>query len=257
VPTKLKLAKIIPVYKKGALTSACNYRPISLLSIFDKIFEKLVCIRLLKFLNKYNTIYEFQFGFRKQHSTSLALLDVVDGIYKSLNDGNFVAGMYFDLQKAFDTVDHDILIKKLNNYGIRGNMLDWIKNYLTNRSQFTSIKQHCSSVTTVKCGVPQGSVLGPILFLIYMNDITYSVACSKIKLFADDTNMFVEAKSINELNVKCNIYLHDLNEWFLANKLSPNVSKTCFALFQPHLQNSVHHCLNLEINHSRIEQVSI
>jgi len=161
----------------------------------------------------------------------LALLDVVDGIYQSLDDGNFVAGMYFDLQKAFDTVDHDILINKLDNYGIRGIMLDWFKNYLTNRSQFTSINQHCSSVTSVKCGVPQGSVLGPILFLIYMNDITNSVACSNIKLFADDTNMFVAAKSINELNVNCNIYLHDLNEWFLANKLSPNVSKTCFTLF--------------------------
>jgi len=118
VPKKLKLAKVITVYKKGPRSFACNYRPISLLSIFDKKIKKLVCTRLLKFLNKYNTIYEFQFGFRKQHSSLLALLEVVDGIYQSLDDGNFVAGMYFDLKKAFDIVDHDILINKLDNYGL-------------------------------------------------------------------------------------------------------------------------------------------
>lgn len=255
VPANLKIAKIVPVYKKGALTSACNYRPISLLSIFDKIFEKLVCAKLMTFLNKYNIIYEFQFGFRKRHSTSLALIEVVDGIYKSLDDGDFVAGMYFDLQKAFDTVDHNILLAKLYNYGIRGKMLDWLQNYLNNRQQFTSIGMHNSFQAPVKCGVPQGSVLGPILFLIYMNDITNSTACSKIKLFADDTNMFVTAKTIHELNMKCNVYLHDLNEWFLANKLSLNVAKTCYTLFQPHMQSHAEQRLDLVINHSKIEHV--
>ena len=139
VPKKLKLAKVISVYQKGSFTSQCNYQPISLLSIFDKIFEKLVCARLLNFLNKYNIIYEFQFGFRNNHSTSLALIDVVDCIYQSLDDSNFIEGMYFDLEKVFDTVDHNILMGKLSNYGIRGKMFDWFKNYISDRLQFTFI----------------------------------------------------------------------------------------------------------------------
>ena len=253
VPAKLKLAKIIPVYKKGALTDACNYRPISLLSIFDKIFEKLVCVKLMNYLTKYNIFYEYQFGFRQSHSTILAL---IDEIYKSLDDGNFVISMYFDLQKAFDTVDHDILLAKLNIYGIRGNMYNWFKNYLSDRLQFTSIGPHCSNITSIKCGVPQGSVLGPILFLIYMNDITFAATSTKIKLFADDTNMFVGNKSITELNKQCNTHLKNLNEWFLANKLSLNVSKTCFTLFKPHIQNDLLCNMNLAINNIKIEPIA-
>ena len=164
VPKKLKIAKVVPIYKKGELTEPSNYRPISLLSIFNKLLEKLVCRRLVAFLDKCNIIYEFQFGFRKKHSTSLALIEVIDNIYKQLDEQNFVIGVYFDLQKAFDTVDHKILLDKMYRYGIRGNLHSWFKSYLLDRKQYTSSGKLCSDLSDIKCGVPQGSVLGPIFF---------------------------------------------------------------------------------------------
>ena len=143
---------------------------------------------------------------------------------------------------------------KLYNYGIRGTMFDLLKNCLNNRSQITSIGECFSNVATVKCGVPEGSVLGLVLFLIYMNDIKY--ACPTIKLFADDTNMFVTANSVQELNVQCNVYLQDLNEWFLGNRLGLNVSKTCFTPFHPHPQYYKSHNLDLLINNFKIQHVN-
>jgi len=146
-PEGLKVAKVIPIYKKGDSTSPGNYRPISLLPVFDKIFEKLICNRILKFWNKYNIFYQFQFGFRKNHSTALALLEITDSIYKWLDDQNYVIGLYLDLQKAFDTVNHSILLHKLSNYGIRGTMLVWFKDYLSNRKQYTTLGDGLISIS--------------------------------------------------------------------------------------------------------------
>jgi len=142
-----------------------------------------------------------------------------------------VAGIFFDLQKAFDTVNHVILLEKLCNYGIRGPMHDWFKSYLSGRTQFTAIGQFNSKPENVNFGVPQGSVLGPILFLIYMNDISNAVQGPKIKLFADDTNMFVKADNLNLLTTECNRYLAELNAWFLANRLSLNIEKTVYMYY--------------------------
>ena len=133
VPDLLKIAKIIPVYKKDDAFLPSNYRPISLLSIFHKLLEKIICVRLKQFLKKHNILYKYQFGFSENHSTSHALIDVVEYIYKSLDDNKFVFGVYIDLKKAFDTVDHDILLAKLEHYGIRGNALKWFKSYLSKR----------------------------------------------------------------------------------------------------------------------------
>ena len=163
-PDLLKLAKVIPIFKKDSKLSTANYRPISLLSNINKIIEKLVFSRVFSFLGKNNIIYEKQFGFRPKHSTNHALVNIVDTISNALDNGKMAAGVFVDFQKAFDTVDHSILISKLNHYGIRGTINDWFKSYLTNRKQCVSILGFDSSYKTIEYGVPQGSVLGPLLF---------------------------------------------------------------------------------------------
>jgi len=137
VPEKLKTAKVVPVFKGGDPSVTSNYRPISLLSIFDKLLEKLMAARLNNFLEKNNILYKYQFGFRKNYSTVLAVIDVVEDILEHLDQQDIGIGIYLDLKKAFDTVDHDILLYKLYNYGIRGVVHDWFRSYLCNRQQFS------------------------------------------------------------------------------------------------------------------------
>ena len=256
VPDKLKIAKIIPLFKKGDEHLACNYRPISLLSIFDKILEMLVYRRISNFFKKHNVLYKHQFGFRNNYSTTLALLDVVDTCYKNLDQYNKIIGIYFDLQKAFDTVDHNILLHKLYAYGIRGVMYDWVKNYLTDRKQFTFVNNVSSDVGIVSCGVPQGSVLGPLLFLIYVNDISNAVPNDKLKLFADDTNLFVYGSSLSNIEVDANHYLKQMELLFIKNKLSLNIKKTSYTVFDSRCKLSTDSSLNLFINGQKIAKVS-
>ncbi len=233
VPTKMKLAKVIPLYKDGDITLPSNYRPISLLNIFSKLLEKIVYNRLYNFFTKEHVIYKYQFGFRANHSTSLSLLEVADMCYSELDKNNYVLGLFVDLRKAFDTVNHDILLAKLYNYGIRGVMYNWLCDYLSNRRQYTTVNGNNSDIHFINCGVPQGSVLGPLLFLIYVNDIQRALPNSNPKLFADDTNIFVVGKSLNEVELKANECLNQLQMWCSANKLTINFDKTCYTVFTP------------------------
>lgn len=231
IPDQLKIAKVIPIYKKGDACQTCNYRPISLLSIFDKLLEKIVHKRLLSHLQKHNVLYQYQFGFRKNHSTTLALIDVIDNIYKYLDNNEITIGIYLDLKKAFDTVNHDILLDKMYNYGIRGVVHDWFRSYLSDRQQYTIVNNTESRSMKINCGVPQGSVLGPLLFLIYINDIRNAIPDENIKLYADDTNLFIHGVDRKYVFEKANMYLKLLNKWFLGNKLSLSLDKTCYTVF--------------------------
>ena len=185
-PSVLKTAKVVPVFKFLFLDCS-NYRPISLLSSTEKILEKPMYKRLYSFLNNNNIIYNLQFGFRQQYSTSHALINITENIRKALDDGNIGCGVFVDLQKAFDTVDHQILLAKLNHYRIRGVSNDWFKPYLSNRSQYVSINGFDSRLTTINCGVPQGFVLGPLLFLLCINDCNQAIKfCKSITLLVTD-----------------------------------------------------------------------
>ena len=221
----LKTAKVVPVLKKDSKLDYSNYHPISLLSNIAKILEKLMCKGLYTFLNNNNIIYNLQFGFRQQYSTSRALINITENIRKTPDDGNIGCGVFADLQKTFDTVDHQILLAKLNHYGIRGVSNDWFKSYLSNRNQYVYINGFDSGPTAISCGLPQGSVLGPLLFLLYINDLNQAMKSCKVHHFADDTNLLCLSNSIKKLNKLVNTDLKHLLNWLNVNKISLNVKK--------------------------------
>ena len=242
-PSMLKCSKIIPIYKKGENTSINSYRPISLLSNISKIIEKLIHSRTYSFLNKYKCIYDLQFGFRNRHSTNHALIQITEKIRKAEDDNNFACGVFVDLQKAFDTVNHNILLQKLKYYGIRGTPLAWFTSFLQQRTQTVSINGDLSEKLTVTHGVPQGSVLGPLLFLLYINDLHLAIQHSVIHHFADDTNMLLVGKSLKKIKKYINHDMSLLCHWLKANKLSLNTSKTEIILFR-----SQHKQINKKLN---------
>ena len=252
-PDMLKIVKVIPIHKGGSTQDINNYRPISLLSIFDKIIEKLVHKRLYNFLLEHNILYQSQFGFRKNNTTVYALAQITGMIKVSIDNGKFGCGIFVDLRKAFDTVNHEILLSKLEHYGIRDSMLNWFRSYLTDCKQFVTINGNSSELLNNNCGVPQGSVLGPLLFLLYINDLPNISRVLNFYLFADDTNIYYESKSLIDLERTINKELRKLYIWLNINRLSLNIDKTNFVIFHPFNKPSKHN-VTIKINNKAINE---
>ena len=207
--------------------------------------------RLYNFLSKNKCFYDLQFGFRKGHSTDHALLDLTEDIRNAIDANQFAVGVFIDLQKAFDTVDHDILVKKLEHYGVRGVANNWFKSYLTNRKQFVTISQINSEFQPMRLGVPQGSVLGPLLFLLYINDLHSTIKFCSTRHFADDTNLLIKNKSLKQLKKQLNIDLSQLVSWLRSNKISLNTSKTEMLIFR-HPNKIINYDLKIKMHGKRL-----
>jgi len=230
IPEQLKIAKIVPIHKGGDKSLPDNYRPISLLPNFSKIIEKVMSNRLTSFLESNKLLCEQQFGFRKSHSTLHPLVHFLNKISEAKNQNKNTIAIFCDLRKAFDTVDHQILLKKLSNLGVRGIELEWFRNYLSNRKQYVYINEKSSSLLSILIGVPQGSILGPLLFLIYINDLPQ---CNSLNnsLFADDTMLLESHEDLPSLVEKINSEFHKIVNYFQFNKLALHKDKTKFIVF--------------------------
>ena len=238
-PNCMKNAKVIPLFKTGSKTELSNYRPISLLSCLSKVMEKLIYSRLINYLNKNSILHPNQYGFRSGLSTSHALLDVVTTTYDNINKMLYTLLIFIDYKKAFDTVCHKILLSKLEHYGICGPALNLISSYLNHRTQCVSINDRLSALSHISYGVPQGSILGPLLFLLYINDInninTYSN--DSIKQYADDTCLVINEINLDKLKAKANKLLLSTEQWSSANKLTINFSKCKAMIIAPKLRS--------------------
>ena len=189
--------------------------------------------RLIEFVERFGILHHYQFGFRKNHSTSLALVHLTNKIASAIDRKELTAGVFLDLSKAFDTLDHEILFTdKLEHYGICGMALHWIKSYLSNRKQFVQFRKTCSDEQVIKCGVPQGSVLGPLLFILYINDLPNVSKVTESLLFADDTSIFYSHSNAIQLFSILNEELRKVDAWMKSNRLSVNIKKTNYVIFK-------------------------
>ena len=232
VPEDMKIARVKPLYKKNSSLEAGNYRPVSILSIVSKILEKSVHSQLVTYLDHNNILYEFQSGFRSRYSTDTCLIHLFDYLKGNTSKWLFTGMLLLDLQKAFDTVDHEILCNKLQAIGVLS--VNWFKSYLTGRKQFVHISNVSSDPGFVTCGVPQGSILGPLLFLIYVNDMSTSIDKNcKLILYADDSAIFFAHKDPHLISEKLGSVLNQCSTWLINNKLSLHLGKTECILFGP------------------------
>lgn len=253
-PDALKSADVTPIYKAKERHNVTNYRPISLISNLAKIFEKVLYQRLLGFIKKNKILSKMQYGFMKKIGTKDALNFITNIIYEKLDKSTPIAVTFLDLAKAFDTVNHVILLDKLYRYGIRGNAFQLISNYLTGRYQRVKINGTVSSFSEIQTGVPQGTILGPLLFILYINDLLIELPEGIILSFADDTAVISTGKTWNVVETQMNNYLNEINNWLALNKLSLNVDKTVFMTFGNYC-DSVPDNIEIKINNKKLNRV--
>lgn len=254
-PDQLKKAKITPIFKKGNKNECKNYRPVSVLPCLSKILESLIHDRLSEFLINNHIISDAQHGFQKQKSTTSAILTLTDDILKSFDNKNFTIALFLDLSKAFETVNHNILLTKLEHYGIRNTSLKWFTSYLENRQQVVKFNLEISSTKEITLSVPQGSLLGPALFNIYINDLTSITKRLKTILYADDSCLYLAHNDISTAINLINNELKVIGNWFTSNKLTLNYDKSHFLVFSRR-KNSQFNMEPIKINNISITQVN-
>ena len=250
-PEKFKISRVIPIYKSGDHLLADNYRPISLISSIAKILDKIVAIKFTNHLEINKLLYPFQFGFQKKASTELNLLHMTNFIGSALNDNKYCIGIFLDLKKAFDVVSHKILLKKLKHFGITGTTWEWFKSYLSKRAQKVEINGQLSKLADITISVLQGSILGPILFLCFINDLP-NISKLFLLLFADDTGCLAADSNLPNLIKFCNEELQKIANWMVANKLAINVNKCKFIIFHNRGKNIDLGDLTVHINMNEI-----
>jgi hypothetical protein len=258
-PDKLKIARVIPLYKKDDETLFNNYRPISLLPAISKVFEKTIFNQLYDYFQKYKLFYKSQYGFRSGHSTELATLELLDRILQEMDNGKIPMCIFLDLSKAFDTLNHEILIEKLSYYGVKDKEAKLFKSYLTGRKQYVDYDGMMSESLLIETGVPQGSILGPLLFIIYINDIANVSELFHPIIYADDTSLTSTlntfgSKTTEDFDDIINTELSKVIKWLNTNKLSLNIQKTKFMIF--HQPQKVFRQPKIVVNDISIESVN-
>lgn len=254
-PKQMQLAKVSVLHKKGSKNEFTNFRPVSILPVFSKGFEKMILSRITNFSEQCNILHDAQYGFRKHRSTEMALLEQKEFVLESLENKEVALGVYVDFTKAFDYLNHSILLKKLEMYGFRGTVLSLLTSYLNDRNQYVYLNGYSSHVLPISAGVPQGSILGPFLFNLYLNDIISIDPTVKFVIYADDVTLLFTAASADEVITRANKTLEKLDIWAQLNKLKINVSKTKAVLYRA--KNKIISIdRDIKLNNSKIEIVN-
>ena len=255
-PSDWKAARVIPLFKKGQRSMLDNYRPISILPVVSKLMERIMYDQMYEYLNQNNLFSKHQFGFRPYHSTTTTLLDCTNEWYTNMDRGLYNLVVFLDLKKAFDTVDHEILLSKFEMYGFQRKALNLLRCYLTHRTQSCQLASILSVEKEIICGIPQGSILGPLLFIMYINDLPSCLERTTPRMFADDTNLTAVGRTISEAEERASVDMRNVQKWLCANKLSLNIAKTEYVLIGTrHKISNIDTHQGVKINNQLIKKV--
>ena len=254
-PSEWKTAKVIPLFKSSQRSLLDNYRPISILPVVSKLMERILHDQIYKYYDQKNLFSKHQFGFRPYHSTTTTLLDCTNEWYANMDRGLYNLVVFLDLKKAFDTVNRSILLSKLEMYGFNSKAINLLSCYLSHRTQICQLTNVYSGEREVICGIPQGSILGPLLFLISINDLPNCLECTTPRMFADDTNLTAVGEILDEVRERAGVDVGNVQQWLRANKLSLNIGKTeCVLIGSRHKTKHADTQLQLESENKMVKK---